>query len=100
MARVRLPTVLRRYAGGEAWVEAAGGTVRQVLADLGTRYPTLAHHLLDERGDVRRYVNVFVRDEEIRTLQYLDTAVGPADEVLIIPSVAGGQPRSGGTALR
>ncbi len=89
---MRLPNALRRYAGGRTWIAVPGATVGEVLDRLAAEYPALAHHLRDEAGDVRRYVNVFVRDEEIRTLAYLATAVGPEDEVLVIPSIAGGAP--------
>jgi molybdopterin converting factor small subunit len=89
MATIRIPTPLRPHAGGFDRVEAAGSTVGELLADLATRYPSLRERLFD--GDeVRRFVNVYVNNEDIRYLDELATPVAPNDEVSIIPAVAGG----------
>jgi molybdopterin synthase sulfur carrier subunit len=89
MPNVRIPTPLRPHAGGLDTVSAAGSTVREVLGQLGEQYPTLRERIFD--GDeLRRFVNVYVNDEDIRYLDELDTAVGEKDEVSIIPAVAGG----------
>ena len=89
MAVVRIPTVLRPQAGGEARVEVAGATLGEVLRALVAAHPALEERLLD--GDrVRGYVNVFVDDEDVRYLGGLDAPVGDAAEVTIMPAVAGG----------
>jgi molybdopterin converting factor small subunit len=89
MAIVRIPTPLRPHAGGQDRVEARGATVGELLADLGTVYPALRDRLFDG-GELRRFVNVYVNDEDIRYLDDLATPVGDKDEVSIIPAVAGG----------
>lgn len=89
MPTVRIPTPLRPHAGGLDAVEATGATVGEVLGDLATTYPALRERLF-EGGDLRRFVNVYVNDEDIRYLEDLNTAVNPNDEVSIIPAVAGG----------
>ena len=89
MAVVRIPTVLRPQAGGEARVEVAGATLGEVLRALVAAHPALEERLLD--GDrVRGYVNVFVDDEDVRYLGGLDAPVGEGSEVTIMPAVAGG----------
>jgi molybdopterin converting factor small subunit len=89
MPKVRIPTPLRPHAGGLDVVEASGATVGEVLGAVGTTYPALRERIFD--GDeLRRFVNVYVNDEDIRYLDDLNTAVQPADEVSIIPAVAGG----------
>lgn len=87
---VRLPTVLRAQADGQTTVEIQGSTVRDVLQDLVATYPGLGANILDESGDLRRFVNVYVDDEDIRFMDKLDTSVAPGDEVAILPAVAGG----------
>jgi molybdopterin synthase sulfur carrier subunit len=89
MAVVRIPTPLRPHAGGCDRVEAAGSTVGDILGQLSTLYPALRERLFD--GDeLRRFVNVYVNDEDIRYLEELATPVAANDEVSIIPAVAGG----------
>jgi molybdopterin converting factor small subunit len=89
MPIVRIPTPLRPHAGGLDRIEAAGSTVGEVLAALGRQYPALRERLFD--GDeLRRFVNVYVNDEDIRYLDDLATAVADGQEVSIIPAVAGG----------
>lgn len=90
MARVRLPSALRPYVGGEKELDIEGATLRDVLDGLGSRSPTLERRLRDETGKLRRYVNFYVGDDECRTLDGLDTPVESDTEVMIIPSVAGG----------
>jgi sulfur-carrier protein len=89
MPVVRIPTPLRPHAGGLDRVEASGSTVGEILAQLGTQYPALRERLFDGQ-DLRRFVNVYVNDEDIRYLDDLATAVSTSDEVSIIPAVAGG----------
>lgn len=87
---VRLPTVLRAQADGQSTVEVEGFTVREVLDSLVEAHPGLAANILDETGELRKFVNVYVDDEDIRFLDRLDTPVADGDEVAILPAVAGG----------
>ncbi len=89
MPAVRIPTPLRSYSGGKDVVEAAGTTVGEVLASLTEAYPDLKERILDG-GDVRRFVNVYVNNEDIRYLDDMATPVADRDEVAIIPAIAGG----------
>jgi len=89
-ALVRLPTVLRPQAGGNTTVEASGTTVGQVLLALVNSYPGLGPSILDDEGGVRKFVNLYVNDEDVRFLDKLETAVADGDEVAILPAVAGG----------
>jgi sulfur-carrier protein len=87
MIAVRLPTVLRPFAGGAERVEADGSTVAEVFAALD---PALRRRLTDEQGAVRRHVNIYLGDDNIRDLDGLGTPLKDGDELLILPSVAGG----------
>ena len=89
-AKVRIPTQLRNLSGGEAEVEVEGATVGEVLAALEKAHPGFGDRLFDEQGKLRRFVNVFVADEDVRFLQGLDTEVPEGQTVSIIPAVAGG----------
>jgi MoaD family protein len=89
MPIVRIPTPLRPHAGGLDQVEAAGSTVGEILAQLGKEYPALRERLF-EGDELRRFVNVYVNDEDIRYLDDLATPVSTGEEVSIIPAVAGG----------
>ncbi len=86
---VKLPTILRAHAGGAPVVEAAGGTLAEVLADLDTRFPGLTDRLQRD-GGLSRYVNVYVNQEDARHLGALDARVAEGDTVSIVPAVAGG----------
>jgi sulfur-carrier protein len=87
---VRIPTQLRELSGGAAEVSAEGATVVDVLKDLETGYPGFAERLFDEQGELRRFVNVFVADEDIRFLDGVNTDVAPGATLSIVPAVAGG----------
>jgi sulfur-carrier protein len=87
---VRIPTQLRSLAGGAAEVQVDGSTVSDVLKGLEDAHPGFAERLFDDSGELRRFVNVFVADEDIRFLQGIDTPVTDAEVVSIIPAVAGG----------
>jgi molybdopterin synthase sulfur carrier subunit len=89
MPVVRIPTPLRPHAGGLDRIEAAGATVGEILDQLSTQYPALRERLYDG-AELRRFVNVYVNNEDIRYLDDLATPVAPGDEVSIIPAVAGG----------
>jgi sulfur-carrier protein len=87
---VRIPTPLRPATGGAATVETAPGSLRDVLAELDRTHPGIGERLLDDDGNLRRFVNVFVNDEDVRFQQGLDTPVSEGATVSIIPAVAGG----------
>jgi MoaD family protein len=90
MATVRIPTPLRKLTQGSEEVSAAGKNVGELIADLEKKYPGIKERICDESGAVRRFVNIFVKDEDIRFLQNLDTPVKDGDEVSIVPAIAGG----------
>ncbi len=87
--RVTIPTPMRQHTEGKTVVEAAGGTVKAVLDDVGAKYPGITSRIFDG-AQVRRFVNVYLNDEDIRYLDNLGTAVKDGDELAIIPAVAGG----------
>ena len=87
---VRIPTQLRELCGGAAEVSVEGGTVAKVLQALDDAHPGFAERLHDESGGLRRFVNVFVADEDIRFLDGIDTEVADGSVVSIVPAVAGG----------
>jgi MoaD family protein len=87
--RVHIPAPLRQHTENLAVVDAAGGSVREVLDSLAKKYPAFAERILDG-AKVRQFVNVFVNDEDIRYLDSTDTQVKDGDEIAIIPAVAGG----------
>ncbi len=91
MATVFLPTPLRRYADGQTKVQAEGNTLGEVLANLDAAYPGLKDRLFDESGEIKRFIQVFVNDEDVRGLQGTETPIGPRDEVSIVPAMAGGR---------
>jgi MoaD family protein len=88
---VKLPTILRKHAGGEARVAADGATLREVLKDLESRYPGITKNVLTEDGGLHRFINVYVNDEDVRYLGSLETPIADGDTVSILPAVAGGQ---------
>ena len=90
MAKVRIPAPLRSYTKDQAEVSATGRTVGEILHNLEQSYPGIGPRLLDEKGSVRRYVNIFHNDEDIRFLKDLDTPVGENDRISIVPAIAGG----------
>jgi molybdopterin synthase sulfur carrier subunit len=89
-ATVRIPTILRTLTGGEAEVRAEGSTLRELLDALESDHPGLKARVLDDEGKLRRFVNVYVGDEDVRFEQGLDTATPDGAQVSIIPAVAGG----------
>jgi MoaD family protein len=86
---VRIPTILRSYTGGEKAVDGAGSTLDEVIADLESRHPGLRDRLVDDKG-LRRFVNVYLNDEDVRFLGGLETPVADGDSVTVLPAVAGG----------
>jgi len=90
MATVRIPTQLRTLSGGAAEVSVEGATVGEVLSALETAHPGFHARLFDDSGGLRRFVNIFVADEDVRFTSGLDTQVAAGQTVSIIPAVAGG----------
>jgi molybdopterin converting factor small subunit len=90
MPTVRVPTQLRSLTGGEGQVTVDGSTVAEVLKALEAAHPGFQERLYDDAGKLRRFVNVFVADDDIRFQQGLDTPVGESQTVSIVPAVAGG----------
>ena len=90
MATVRIPTPLRKLTDGKEQVSAAGATIGEVLANLDGSYPGIKARICDDDGQVKRFVNIFANDEDIRFLENLDTRVSETDEVSIVPAIAGG----------
>jgi MoaD family protein len=86
---VRIPTILRTYTQGEKAVQGDGTTLAQVIDDVEGRYPGLKARLVDESA-LRRFVNVYVNDEDVRFTGGLETAVKDGDQVVVLPAVAGG----------
>jgi sulfur-carrier protein len=87
---VRIPTILRTFTGGAAEVTATEGTLREVIAGLDAAYPGIAGRIVDDTGKLRRFVNVYVGEEDVRFAQGLDTPVPGGAHVSVIPAVAGG----------
>ncbi len=91
MATVRIPPVLRPKTGGQAEVEAGGASVGEVLRTLTSDHPDTSAQLFGEDGQLNRYVNVYLNDEDVRVLDGLETAVEDGDTVVILPAMAGGR---------
>jgi molybdopterin converting factor small subunit len=87
---VRIPTILRTYTGGESEVTAEGGTLAEVLDHLDANYSGIKGRILDEAGQLRRFVNVYVGNDDVRFLENLETATPDGAQVSVIPAVAGG----------
>jgi molybdopterin converting factor small subunit len=87
---VRLPTVLRVHAQNQAIVEVDGATIGEVLTSLVTANPGLAGQVISEDGQLNKFVNIYVNDDDVRYLQQLETPVADGDEISILPAVAGG----------
>jgi molybdopterin converting factor small subunit len=87
---VRVPTILRAYTGGESEVSGEGATLKELLESLDGSYPGIRGRVIDEQGQIRRFVNVYVGNDDVRFLDGLDTGLAEGAEVSIIPAVAGG----------
>ena len=87
---VRIPTPLQRLTNGQGEVSCEGKTVTELLADLEKRHPGIKERICDEKGQLRRFVNVFVNEEDIRFLKGDQTSIKDGDDVSIIPAIAGG----------
>ena len=89
-AIVRIPTILRTYTGGAGEVAVGGGTLLEAIVDLDAQCPGIAARVLDDSGALRRFVNVYVNDDDVRFLESLDTPIVDGAQISIIPAVAGG----------
>ena len=87
---VRIPTPLRKLTNNEELVEVNAPTIGEAITELQTRYPGIGERLVDEKGEVRRFVNVYVNEEDIRFLKNRETPLKDGDEISIIPAIAGG----------
>jgi len=87
---VRIPTILRTYTAGESEVSATGATLAEVLNDLDARFSGIKGRILDETGELRRFVNVYVGSEDVRFLDSLATSTPDGTQISVIPAVAGG----------
>jgi molybdopterin converting factor small subunit len=92
MATVRIPPVLRPSVGGEREVAVAGSNVGELLQALADAHPETRSQLFGAEGELNRYVNVYLNDEDVRVLDGLDTGVGEGDVLVILPAMAGGSP--------
>lgn len=90
MATIRIPGALRQLSGGEATVAVDAPDVRSAIGQLDAQHPGFRARLLDDRGEPRQFVNIYVNDQDIRTGGGLDSALRPQDEISIVPAVAGG----------
>ena len=90
MSTIKIPPVLRGSVGGEKEVQASGSSVGEVLRSLATQHPETESQLFSEDGELNRYVNVYLNDEDVRVLDGLDTSVSDSDTIVILPAMAGG----------
>jgi molybdopterin synthase sulfur carrier subunit len=91
MATIKIPPVLRASVGGEREVCASGQSVGELLRDLASSHPATASQLFSSDGELNRYVNVYLNDEDVRVLDGLDTPVSDGDTLVILPAMAGGR---------
>ncbi len=91
MITIRIPTPLRPMTGGKGEVEGQGGSIGEVIEQLNAAHPGLKDRICDERGEIRRFINVYLNEEDIRFLTGKDTPVKDGDEVSIIPAMSGGR---------
>ena len=90
MATVRIPTPLRKLTNGKEEVLVSGATIGDLITGLEAQFPGIKERICDEGGKIRRFVNIFANDEDIRFLKNLETPVKDADEISIVPAIAGG----------
>lgn len=91
MIKVRIPTPLRPLTKGQGEVETKGSSIEEMIASLDQAHPGLKGRLCDEKGELRRFVNIYVNEEDIRFLKGKDTVLKDGDEVSIVPAIAGGR---------
>jgi len=88
--KIRIPTPLRKLTNNEELIEVNAATIGEAIAELQSRYPGIQERLVDENGEVRRFVNIYVNEEDIRFLKNKQTPLKDGDEISIIPAIAGG----------
>jgi molybdopterin synthase sulfur carrier subunit len=88
--QVRVPTPLRRFTAGAGEVQAEGASIAQIIEDLERRHPGIRERLLDDKGEIRRFVNIYLNGDDIRFLDALKSKVKDGDDVSIVPAIAGG----------
>lgn len=91
MATVQIPSSLRKYTAGASEVSISGQNVRELLDNLESAHPGIKERICETSGDVRRFVNIFVGEEDIRFLDNLDSTLNDGDEISIVPAIAGGR---------
>jgi molybdopterin synthase sulfur carrier subunit len=89
--QIRVPTPLRRFTGGVDIVSANGNSLKEVIDDLERNHPGLRERLLDENGELRRFVNIFINGDDVRFLDQLSSKVKDGDDISIVPAIAGGR---------
>lgn len=89
--RVRVPTPLRRFTAGNGEVTASGTSIIEVINDLESRHPGMRDRLLDDKGEIRRFVNIYLNGDDVRFLDQLKSAVKDGDDISIVPAIAGGR---------
>ncbi|HEV3112051.1 MAG TPA: ubiquitin-like small modifier protein 1 [Candidatus Binataceae bacterium] len=89
--RVRVPTPLRRFTAGNGEVAALGASIKEVINDLESRHPGMRDRLLDDKGEIRRFVNIYLNGDDVRFLDQLNSAVKDGDDISIVPAIAGGR---------
>lgn len=90
MSQIRIPTPLRPYTDGQGQLLIEAGTVGEAMQELTAQFPSIGPHLYNDEGDLRPYVNLFINDEDVRTLDGEQTAIHKGDTLMILPSIAGG----------
>ncbi len=90
MTTLRVPALMKYYVNNQAEVELHGTTIAEVLADLISRYPTIRTHIMDSNGNLRRHINLFINDANIKDLDGLQSAVHSNDRIILLPSISGG----------
>lgn len=91
MATVYVPTPLRRLTSGQSKVDVDGATIGALIQSVEAQYPGVAEKVLDGDGNIKRFINIFLNDDEVGSLQGLETPVGENDKISIVPAMAGGQ---------
>ena len=87
---VRIPTPLRKFTGGKEQVEAEGSNISEIISNLETTCPGIKEKLYDDKGAIRKFLNIYLNDEDIRFMESLETSVKDGDTIALIPAIAGG----------
>lgn len=87
---VRIPTPLRKFTGGKGEVEVSGASITEVIDDLENSFPGIKDKLCDESGKVRKFLNIYLNDEDVRFMDSVDTEVRDGDSIALVPAIAGG----------